>query len=66
MVKKFTLKALRVNEGYSQKEASRLLGVSNKTLNFWEKGKAFPKQPMIEKICELYGVEYDQINFNVD
>lgn len=60
---KITLSAARVNAGYSQKEAAKLLNISNKTLCNWEKGKTFPDQPMIEKICDLYGVTYDMINF---
>ena len=60
---KITLSAARVNAGYSQKEAAELLGISNKTLCNWENGKTFPDQPMIEKICNLYGVTYDMLNF---
>lgn len=60
---KITLKALRVNAGYSQKEAAKMIGVSNQTLCAYENGKAFPKQPTIERICEVYGVAYDVINF---
>ena len=60
---KITLRALRVNAGYSQKKAAELLEISNSTLCNWEKGITFPDQPMIEKICKLYGVTYDMINF---
>lgn len=60
---KMTLAAARKNAGYSQKEAANLLNISNATLCAWEKGKSFPKQPMIEKMCELYGVAYDALNF---
>lgn len=60
---KFSLKSARVNVGYSQKKAAELLGVSNKTLCNWEKKKTFPDQPMIEKICNLYGLPYDMIDF---
>lgn len=60
---KITLSAARVNAGYSQKAAAKLLGISNKTLCSWEKGKTFPDQRMIEKICNLYGVSYDMLNF---
>lgn len=63
---KITLKALRVNAGYSQKEAAQLLNISNQTLCKWENGKSFPSQPHIEAICKLYGVHYDAINFVVD
>ena len=63
---KISLAAARVNAGYSQKDAAEALGVSNKTLCFWEKGKTFPDQPMIEKICALYGVSYDFIKFRAN
>ena len=62
-MKKISLKAARVNAGYSQKEAAVLLEISNKTLCSWENGKTFPGQPMIDKLCELYGVSYDIIDF---
>ena len=60
---KITLSAARVNAGYSQKAAAQALGISNKTLCRWERGKSFPDQPMIEKLCNLYGVTYDMLNF---
>ena len=60
---KITLSAARVNAGYSQKAAAELLNISNKTMCNWEKGKSFPDQPMIERLCKLYGVTYDMINF---
>jgi transcriptional regulator with XRE-family HTH domain len=62
-MKKISLKAARVNAGFSQKEAAEQLGISNKTLCSWENGKTFPGQPMIEKLCGLYGVTYDMIDF---
>lgn len=62
-MKSISLRAARVNAGYSQKKAAEILGISNKTLCSWENGKTFPDQPMIEKLCSLYGVSYDQIDF---
>lgn len=62
-MKRFSLKAARVNAGYSQKEAANLLEISNTTLCNWENGRTFPDQPMIEKLCKLYGVTYDMIDF---
>ena len=64
-MQKMSLKAWRVNAGLSQREASVKIGVSVKTLCFWEKGKAFPKQPKIEKICDTYGCTYDVIDFDI-
>ena len=60
---KISLKAARVNANLSQKKAAEELGVSNNTLGDWENGKSYPKVDKIPAICELYGVEYDNIIF---
>lgn len=60
---KITLKAARVNAGYLQSQASKMLGISNKTLSSWEKGTTVPKVDMVNKICKLYNVDYDSIIF---
>ena len=60
---KMTLEAARRNAKLTQKEAATALGVSNATLCNWENGKSFPNAEQIERICDLYGVPYDHINF---
>ena len=60
---KLSLKAARVNKGLTQKEAANLLNVSNKTLCMWEKNASLPKADKIDAICELYGVQYDDVIF---
>jgi transcriptional regulator with XRE-family HTH domain len=60
---KFSLAAARVNAGLSQKEAAEKLGISNKTLCSWENYLTYPSADIVPKICELYGIPYDQINF---
>ena len=60
---KLTLEAWRVNAGLTQKEASKLLKVSNVTLCNWENGKSFPSPKKIDLICKIYGCQYDNINF---
>lgn len=63
IVTKITLKAARVNAGYTQKEAAKKLGISNKTLWSWENGLSAPKATQAGDICVLYGVNYNNINF---
>lgn len=58
-----TLASARVNVGLTQKQAALMLGVSNSTLCSWEKGESFPDALQIAKICELYGVPYDNLKF---
>ena len=60
---KITLEAARVNAGYTQKEAAKLLHISNKTLQNWENGKSYPSADKIAEICKLYRIPYDHINF---
>lgn len=60
---KITLAAARVNANLSQKETAKMLGVSNKTLCKWENGTSFPNAVQIEKLCNLYNLPYDCINF---
>lgn len=60
---KISLKAARINAGLSQKEVAKKLDKSNKTICSWEKGETFPGPEMIDALCELYGISYDNINF---
>lgn len=60
---KITLEAARVNAGYTQKDAAKLLNVSNVTLCNWENGITFPDAQQIDRICKLYGMSYDNLNF---
>lgn len=60
---KLTLKAVRVNKGFTQEQASKMLGISEGTLRSYEKGRTFPSVDVITAMEELYGVSYDQIIF---
>lgn len=60
---KVSIKAARINANLTLRESSEKIGVSISTLKNWETGKTFPNQPMIEKICEVYEVPYDFLNF---
>ena len=60
---RMTLEAARRNVKLTQKEAADRLGVSNATICNWEKGTSFPNVQQVEKICELYGVSYDDLIF---
>ncbi len=60
---KLTLKAIRVNKGDTQEEASKGIGISTETLANYEKGITYPDIPILEKILNYYNVKYDDINF---
>lgn len=60
---KISLKAARVNVNLSQGEAAEKIGVAVSTLRNWEAGKTFPNKPKIDKICEVYGIDFDVLFF---
>ena len=60
---KITLRAARINAGFSQEDAASLLQISTKTLSSWENGITFPSAKKIECLCALYDVSYDDIIF---
>lgn len=60
---KISLEAARKNANLTQMEAAKEIGVSNVTLCNWENGKSFPNAQQIDRICKVYGLSYDNINF---
>ncbi len=58
-----SLKAARVNAGYTQDSAAKKLGISVSTLANYEKGKTEPGYSTIRKMVEVYKVSMDDLNF---
>ena len=58
-----TLKAIRVNKKMTQEDAAKEIGISVETLGNYERGITFPDVPVIKKIEEVYGTNYNDINF---
>lgn len=62
-MEKITLKAARVNNRYTITEAAKKLGISVVTLSKYENGIRFPNVKTINKMLELYNLEYSNIDF---
>ena len=60
---KLTLKALRINKGYSQEKASNLIGISVETLANYEKVITYPDIQILKNIEEVYETKIYNINF---
>ncbi len=58
-----TLRAIRINKGWSLEEASIKIGVSKDTLSNWERGETYPNVPQIKRIEYVYNIAYNSINF---
>lgn len=60
---KVTLKAARMNKGFTQDEAANYLGIKKDTLSNYERGKTYPNIPVLRKMERLYGIAYDNLIF---
>ena len=58
MKKKFseTLKQLRMDAGYTQKQVYEMIGVPQSTFSSWEVGKSEPSADVLLQLCRIYGV----------
>lgn len=51
------LKLARVVKGYTQKEVSEMIGISESTYSDWEIGKSIPRWVASAKLAEIFGLE---------
>lgn len=58
-----TLKAARVNAGYTLTQAAELLDVSVSALSRYENSKSFPNVDVVKRVVSLYTIPFDNINF---
>ena len=63
---RISIRAARTNKGLTQAEAATALNVTKKTVCSWEKYRTKPSVDKVEKICDLYDVEYDDIKWNAN
>lgn len=56
-----TLKAARINAGFTQEQVKEKLGYSRNSLHRWENGIGSPKFNTLTKLCDLYGVPVECI-----
>ena len=54
-------KECRERYGYGQKEISKILGISERTLQRYEYGESEPTVSMLIKLSNLYGISIDAI-----
>ena len=57
-----TLKALRVNAGFTIEKASKELEISTVTLRSYETNKTIPTVKMMNKMLNLYNAKFSNID----
>lgn len=55
------IKELRLEKGISQAALAKAIGVSQKAVDFWEKGENEPKASYILKLAEFFDVSTDYL-----
>ena len=61
---KITLKALRVNAGYTLEKASRELNISSVTLRNYETKKTIPNMEVLNKMLKLYNAKFSKFEYD--
>ena len=63
-MKKFSLRAARTQAGLGRTETAEKLGVGSDSIWRWETGRQSPPADVAEKICRLYGMSFEDIDWN--
>lgn len=61
MPEQLDIKKWRMLRGYTQQEVADILGVSAKTVGFWEKESTILSNVTVYALAKLYNVDIDQI-----
>lgn len=51
----------KLNRGWSMRELSERLMVDHQTVMYWNQGRAFPRLPMMLKVCQVLGCKLDEL-----
>lgn len=62
---KITLAAARVNAGLTQTQAGKAIGLSASTLANYENGISYPDVLRALSLCELYGIDINNIEWRI-
>ncbi len=54
------IKELRIEKGYSQMQLGKIIGVSQKAIDYWERNVNEPKASYIIGLVSCFGITYDE------
>ena len=60
------IKELRLEKGLSQMQLGKLIGASQKAVDYWERSVNEPKSSYIIALVKVLGVTFDEFFENVD
>ncbi len=59
------IKELRLEQGLTQMQLGKLIGVSQKAIDYWERSVNEPKSSYIIALVKIFGVTYNEFFENV-
>ena len=60
------IKELRIEKGLSQMQLGKLIGVSQKAVDYWERSVNEPKASYIIALVKVFGISFDEFFENVE
>ena len=60
------IKEYRMEKGLSQMQLSKLIGVSQKAIDYWERSVNEPKASYIIALVKVFNISYDEFFENID
>ena len=60
------IKELRLEKGLSQMQLSKLIGVSQKAVDYWERSVNEPKASYIIALVKVFEISFDEFFENVE
>lgn len=60
------IKELRLEKGLSQMQLGKLIGVSQKAVDYWERSVNEPKASYIIALVKAFGISFDEFFENVE
>lgn len=60
------IKELRMEHGFSQSTLAKKINVSQKAVDYWERGVNEPKASYIMAIVRFFGVSFDEFFCDID
>ena len=60
------IKELRIEKGLSQMQLGKLIGVSQKAVDYWERSVNEPKASYIIALVKVFDISFDEFFENVD
>ena len=55
------IKSIRIDNGISQRELAKKLGISNRAVSKWETGKTLPDSSIMLELCGILGITVNEL-----